>query len=243
MPTCSGRSARWRASAGSASPAHTPRTCVPRRSRPWPRPARVQPPPPPVAGRKRPHPDGHAAGLHGRALPGATGRRSGRHTRPGRDHRLDRGLPRRVRAGLRVTLEVAAEAEYDSAYTFIFSPRPGTRAAGMRIGSSPRTWWPSASSACGWWWSGRRLAKHRARIGQVEDVLVEGPSKRDPSVTTGRTGQNKLVHFAPVAHLPVAAGSYATVRVTGAAPHHLAGDLVDVIGRPRHRTRIPVAAG
>ena len=87
------------------------------------------------------------------------------------------------------------------------------------------------------------LAKHRARIGRTEEVLVEGPSKRDASVTTGRTSQNKLVHFAPAADRRVAAGSFATVRVTGAAPHHLVGELVDVTGRPRHRTRIPVAAG
>ena len=72
-------------------------------------------------------------------------------------------------------------------------------------------------------------------------MLVEGPSKRDPGATTGRTGQNKLVHFRAPA--PVKAGSYADVRVTGAAPHHLTGELVAVTAAPRHRTRIPVAAG
>jgi tRNA-2-methylthio-N6-dimethylallyladenosine synthase len=39
------------------------------------------------------------------------------------------------------------------------------------------------------------LARHRDRIGRVEEVMVEGPSKRDPDVVTGRTTQNKLVHF------------------------------------------------
>ena len=38
-------------------------------------------------------------------------------------------------------------------------------------------------------------------------------------------------------------GSFATVRVTGAAPPSPGGELVEVTGRPRHRTRIPVAAG
>ena len=64
------------------------------------------------------------------------------------------------------------------------------------------------------------LAKHHARIGRVEEVLVEGPSKKDPSVTTGRTRQNKLVHFAPPAATPLRPGTFADVRghATRAAP-------------------------
>jgi tRNA-2-methylthio-N6-dimethylallyladenosine synthase len=82
------------------------------------------------------------------------------------------------------------------------------------------------------------LAKHEARVGRTEDVLVEGPSKKDPSVVSGRTRQNKLVHFA--GDLP--AGAYANVAITGAAPHHLRGELLEVTARPRHRTLIPVTA-
>ena len=85
------------------------------------------------------------------------------------------------------------------------------------------------------------LARHRARIGRTEEVVVEGPSRKDPSVLTGRTRQNKLVHFASPA--PLGPGTFALVTVTAAAPHHLAGDLVEVTARPRHRTRIPVTAG
>jgi len=70
------------------------------------------------------------------------------------------------------------------------------------------------------------LARHRARIGRVEEVLVEGPSKRDRAMHTGRTRQNKLVHFAPRPCAPHAAGDYTPVRVTAAAPHHLLGELV-----------------
>ena len=74
-------------------------------------------------------------------------------------------------------------------------------------------------------------------------MVVEGPSKRDPAVTTGRTGQNKLVHFAAPAGPAPARGSYARVTVTGAARHHLTGDLVEVTARPSYRVRIPVTAG
>ena len=84
------------------------------------------------------------------------------------------------------------------------------------------------------------LARHRARVGRTEEVLVEGPSKKDASVISGRTRQNKLVHFAT--DPPLGAGTFADVRVTGAAPHHLTGQLLEVTARPRHRTRIPVMA-
>jgi tRNA-2-methylthio-N6-dimethylallyladenosine synthase len=87
------------------------------------------------------------------------------------------------------------------------------------------------------------LARHRDRIGRVEEVVVEGPSKRDPTVVSGRTTQNKLVHFVPAAGQPVPEGAYAAVRVDGAARHHLTGTLLGVTSRPSHRTRIPVAAG
>ena len=141
------------------------------------------------------------------------------------------------------TLEVVAEAEYDSAYTFLFSPRPGTEA-----GELPPDRFVPADVAAERFERLRvvversALARHQARIGGTEEVLVEGPSKRDPAVATGRTRQNKLVHF-PTADGDVvpAAGTFADVRIVGAAPHHLTGELVAITARPRHRVRIPVA--
>jgi tRNA-2-methylthio-N6-dimethylallyladenosine synthase len=148
------------------------------------------------------------------------------------------GFPGETEGDFERTLEVVAEAEYDSAYTFIFSPREGTEAAG-RTGDFVA---PEAAAAR----FARlkavvdraALVKHRARVGRVEEVLVEGPSKRDPHVTSGRTRQNKLVHFP--GRLP--AGAFADVRVTGAAPHYLRGELQEVTASPRHKTRIPVVA-
>jgi tRNA-2-methylthio-N6-dimethylallyladenosine synthase len=68
------------------------------------------------------------------------------------------------------------------------------------------------------------LQANRARIGRVEEVVVEGPSKRDPRVLAGRTRQGKLVHF--TGEVPMPPGSYGSVRVASAGPHHLAGELV-----------------
>ena len=85
------------------------------------------------------------------------------------------------------------------------------------------------------------LAKHLERVGRIEEVVVEGPSKKDPSVLSGRTRQNKLVHFPSTS--PIRVGSYASVEVVGAAPHHLTGRFVALLHEPTHRRRIPVLAG
>ncbi len=153
------------------------------------------------------------------------------------------GFPGETEADFERTLEVAAEASYDSAYTFIFSPRPGTRAAEMTGQFVPADEVADRFERLRVVVERSALARHRQRIGRVEEVVVEGPSKRDPSMTTGRTGQNKLVHFDGTGGKTPSEGSYATVRVTEAARHHLGGTLVEVTSRPSHRTRIPVTAG
>ncbi|HUQ62635.1 MAG TPA: tRNA (N6-isopentenyl adenosine(37)-C2)-methylthiotransferase MiaB [Acidimicrobiales bacterium] len=151
------------------------------------------------------------------------------------------GFPGETDDDFERNLEVVAEAAYDSAYTFVFSPRPGTEAATMSGDFVPPEVVAERFERLHVVVERSAMAKHEARIGCVEKVLVEGPSKKDPTKTTGRTRQNKLLHFG-AGELPLAPGSYATVRVTGAAPHYLRGELVEVTGRPRHRTRIPVAA-
>jgi tRNA-2-methylthio-N6-dimethylallyladenosine synthase len=86
------------------------------------------------------------------------------------------------------------------------------------------------------------LIRHEARVGRVEEVLVEGPSKKDPTKASGRTRQNKLVHF-DATSAAARPGSYVTVEVTRAAPHWMRGELVDVVAAaPAPRTRIPVAS-
>ncbi|MGH9097716.1 MAG: radical SAM protein, partial [Acidimicrobiales bacterium] len=153
------------------------------------------------------------------------------------------GFPGESEADFERTLEVAAEANYDSAYTFVFSPRPGTRAAALTDRFVPADVTAERMERLRAVVERSALHCHRARVGRVEEVLVEGPSKRDPSVTTGRTGQNKLVHFEPAGRSRIPPGSFAEVAVTGSARHHLRGELVEVTAPPRHRTLIPVVAG
>jgi tRNA-2-methylthio-N6-dimethylallyladenosine synthase len=151
------------------------------------------------------------------------------------------GFPGETDDDFERTLEVAAEAAYDSAYTFIFSPRPGTEAATMADRFVAPEVVADRFERLRVVVERSALARHQARIGRTEEVLVEGPSKRDVEATTGRTRQNKLVHLR--SEQPLRPGSYATVRVTGAAPHHLVGELVEQTTPARHRTRLAVAAG
>jgi tRNA-2-methylthio-N6-dimethylallyladenosine synthase len=138
------------------------------------------------------------------------------------------------------TLDVVAAAAFDAAYTFIFSPRPGTEAAEM----TDRFVDPSVAAD-----RFQRLrvvversalAASRARIGRVEEIVVEGPSKKDAAVTTGRTRQNRLVHFR--SPRPLRPGTYATVEITAAAPHHVLGELREVLAPAIHKTRLAVSA-
>jgi tRNA-2-methylthio-N6-dimethylallyladenosine synthase len=151
------------------------------------------------------------------------------------------GFPGETEADFDQTLAVAAAAEYDSAYTFIYSPRPGTEAAEMAERFVDPEVVADRFDRLKVVLERSALARHEARIGRVEEVVVEGPSRKDPTVLTGRTGQNKLVHFA--ADAPIRVGTYVDVAVTGAAPHFLRGELVGVTAPATHRTRIPVAAG
>jgi tRNA-2-methylthio-N6-dimethylallyladenosine synthase len=150
------------------------------------------------------------------------------------------GFPGETEADFEHTLEVAAAAEYDYAYTFLFSPREGTEAAAMEADFVDPAIAGERFRRLRLVVERSALRKHEARVGRVEEVLVEGPSKRDPSVLSGRTRQNKLVHFTPPT--PLRTGSYASVEITRGAPHFLEGRVVELLAEPTHKLRIPVAS-
>ncbi len=159
------------------------------------------------------------------------------------------GFPGETEADFVQTLEVAAEARYDSAFTFIFSPRPGTAAAEMGDRFVPHDVSVDRYERL------RRVIErssrlaNEARIGRIEEVVVEGPSKKDPAVTTGRSRRNTLMHFgSPPGGVPPT-GTYARVEVTAAAANFLQATLVDLEAPPAApvqessgRRLIPVAA-
>jgi tRNA-2-methylthio-N6-dimethylallyladenosine synthase len=117
------------------------------------------------------------------------------------------GFPGETDADFADTLAVVEEVRYDSAFTFIYSPRRGTEAATMAEQVPEEVKHERLERLVD---VVQRIAaeKNRERIGGVEQVLVEGPSRTDPSTLRGRTRRNTTVNFAGAA-----------------AP----GDLVDVV--------------
>jgi len=151
------------------------------------------------------------------------------------------GFPGETEEDFQATLEVAAEARFDSAYTFIFSPRPGTRAAAMHAEAVDGDVVAERFERLRVVVERSALAANRARVGRREEVLVSGPSRRDASMAAARTRRGSLVHFDPGPD-GAAEGTFATVEIVHAAPHHLVGDLVEVTRHPRRPIRLPVTA-
>jgi tRNA-2-methylthio-N6-dimethylallyladenosine synthase len=128
------------------------------------------------------------------------------------------GFPGETEADFEETLEVVAEVSYDSAFTFIFSPRRETEAAHLPDQVSH----PVKRERMG------RLvelvqehARERAQrfVGRTMEVLTEGPSRNDPGRLRGRTRHNKTVNFDGTA----APGELVQVEITGATSQSLTG--------------------
>jgi len=150
------------------------------------------------------------------------------------------GFPGETEADFQRTMEVCVEAYFDSAYVYEFSPREGTEAAKLTdLFVDPQVINDRYNRLRVVVERTAQLT-HEARIGRVEEVIVEGMSRRNEGVVTGRTRQNKLVHF-PSAE-PIRVGTYATVLVTSAARHFLRGELQEIIAVPSHRVRLAVLA-
>jgi len=150
------------------------------------------------------------------------------------------GFPGETEDDFAATLEVAAAAEFDNAFTFVYSPRPGTEAAQMVDQFVDPELVKDRFARLRVVIERSIRQKHAARIGRTEEIVVFGPSKRDPEVMSGRTRQHKLVHFA--SDQPLKPGTLATAVITGSGMQYLKGDLLEVLARPTHKKRIPVVS-
>jgi len=121
------------------------------------------------------------------------------------------------------TMSLLEEIGFDSAFSFKFSPRPGTPAA-----NRPGDEVVDEDTA------GRRLSllqsfqrditmrKNRERVGHLEEVLVEGQSKNDPESLTGRTSHNRIAHFRGTGGL---SGKIVKVRITEGLFNSIRGEV------------------
>ncbi|MCA1990200.1 MAG: tRNA (N6-isopentenyl adenosine(37)-C2)-methylthiotransferase MiaB [Desulfarculus sp.] len=133
------------------------------------------------------------------------------------------GFPGETEADFQASLELIEAAGYDFLFSFKYSDRPFTKAIDLpgKIAEAEKS---------------RRLARlqdrqreislalHRAQVGKLEEVLVEGPAKRGTGLMTGRTRANRAVNFPGP---PELAGRLVMVRVEQGLVNSLRGKLVD----------------
>ena len=133
------------------------------------------------------------------------------------------GFPGETERDFEATLALVGELDYDTSFSFVYSPRPGTPAAALPDDTPPEV-------------KQRRLAalqeqlraqakRHAERmVGTRQRVLVGGGAKRGEGELAGRTENNRVVNFpANGANL---VGAFATVEITAALPNSLRGRIV-----------------
>jgi tRNA-2-methylthio-N6-dimethylallyladenosine synthase len=128
------------------------------------------------------------------------------------------GFPGETDADFRETIEVVEEVGFDGAFTFVFSPRAGTEAAALRD-QVPEDVKRERIEGLIEVVQRTAAARNGERVGRVEEVLVEGPSRTDPSVLRGRTRRNTTVNFAGTA----APGELVPVEIHAATSTTLSG--------------------
>ena len=131
------------------------------------------------------------------------------------------GFPGETDADFEATMSLIAEIGFDQSFSFIYSARPGTPAAGLADDTPMET-------------KKERLRLLQARInqqameissgmvGSTQRVLVEKPSKKDPRQLSGRTENMRWVNFDGDASL---LGQFVDVVITEALPNSLRGRL------------------
>jgi tRNA-2-methylthio-N6-dimethylallyladenosine synthase len=133
------------------------------------------------------------------------------------------GFPGETDEDFQQTVTAVEEVGYDGAFTFVFSPRRGTEAATMPD-QVPEEIKRERIERLIEVVQGVAGSKNRERIGRVEEVLVEGPSRTDPSVLRGRTRRNTTVNFRGSAE----AGELVLVEIEGATSTTLRGTTASV---------------
>ncbi len=133
------------------------------------------------------------------------------------------GFPNETEEQFNDTLSLVDAVQYEAAFTFIYSPRKGTPAAKMEDNVSREDKVRRFQELV------KHLEKHieeysNNMVGNVYEVLVDGPSKTDPSMMSGYTETNKLVHFKGNETM---IGSILKVKITESHTYSLMGEVVN----------------
>lgn len=131
------------------------------------------------------------------------------------------GFPGETEDDFNDTLDLVKQVGYDSAFTFLYSPRKGTPAERYEDPISTevkKQWFNQLVKTL----NDISLEKNTAYMGKVVDVLVEGKSKTDSTKFSGRTSSNKLVNFSSNTNLE---GKIVPIRITQTKTFSLDGEL------------------
>ncbi len=128
------------------------------------------------------------------------------------------GFPGETEDEFRQTLEVVDEVGYDGAFTFVFSPRRGTEAATLG-GQVPQAVKRDRMERLVELVQRRAHERGQRFVGRTVEVLVEGPSRTDPTRVRGRSRHNKAVNFEGTG----SPGELVEVEISGATSMTLSG--------------------
>ncbi|TSE18561.1 tRNA-2-methylthio-N(6)-dimethylallyladenosine synthase [Tepidimonas alkaliphilus] len=135
------------------------------------------------------------------------------------------GFPGETEEDFAKLMRLVEDVGFDASFSFIFSPRPGTPAANLpddtphEVKLKRLQTLQAALQA-----SAERISL--SRVGTVQRILVEGPSKKNPQELMGRTACNRIVNFDGGPHGQRLIGQMIDVRITQALPHSLRGEVV-----------------
>ncbi len=133
------------------------------------------------------------------------------------------GFPGETDDEFEETLELLRTVEYDDIYSFTYSPRPQTVSAKIYPDDVHDDVKKERLKIVQTLQREISLAKNRQRIGEREEVLVDGPSKLRAEQVMGRTRSNRIVNLTGSSDL---IGEFVHARITGATANSLLGELM-----------------
>jgi tRNA-2-methylthio-N6-dimethylallyladenosine synthase len=132
------------------------------------------------------------------------------------------GFPGETEDDFARLMKLIEDLDYDNSFSFIFSPRPGTPAAALHD-DTPHAVKLARLQRVQAAIDGNMRRISESRVGTVQRILVEGPSRKNASELAGRTDCNRMVNFEGPARL---VGQLVDVRITGANTHSLRGECL-----------------
>jgi len=131
------------------------------------------------------------------------------------------GFPGETEADFEATLALVREVGFDASFSFVYSPRPGTPAADL-ADALPREAKLARLQRLQAEIEAQAGAIRAAKVGSIERVLVERPSRKNAEDLSGRTSSNHVVNFRGDPRL---IGRFVELRIDAALPHSLRGSL------------------